>query len=56
MTPTQSTTLAILIDGLWSGEISQREFEEVGESAGIPAERLNEVMREIRDEDGTWGM
>ena len=47
-------TRAILIDGFWAGEISQRDFHRLGLEAGMTEQQITTVIDEVKLEDGTF--
>lgn len=53
MTPSQHAKFSNLVDQLWSGEIGEVEFFEVGLDMGASLTALHEAINDVREEDGT---
>lgn len=47
-----SRVFPILIEGLWSGEIGERDFVTRCASAGISFETVTSTLAQLRQEDG----
>jgi hypothetical protein len=54
MTPEQFRQYHLLVDALWGGEIGEVEFTETALDLGASLERINQVLNEVRAEDGVF--
>jgi hypothetical protein len=54
MTNEQRKQFDLLIDALWGGEISEARFMDVCLELGADLGRINQVIDEIKLEDGTF--
>ena len=41
-----------LIESFWCGKIGEAEFMELGLEAGMSIGEINDMLQEVRDEDG----
>lgn len=48
----RTTQREILIDGFWAGEFGEVEFTELALDAGMSIDEINQVLSDVREEDG----